>query len=139
MKPEGDCTSVERRQNPCEHEAPSPSPEPEIKCGRSCPTQNSKKPEIVNCNKLGGLAGCSDENFINNLTIEHVANHCSVHFASHGIDCEIETKLSAETIACLTKLDKLSPHQFAQVFKAAGEKNPDILSNMKKHRETAKT
>ena len=62
------------------------------------------------------------------MTIEHIANCCIVHFALHGIDCEIETKLPTETVACLTKLDKLSPHQFAQVFEAAGEKNPDILS-----------
>ena len=32
------------------------------------------------------------------------------------------------TIACLAKLDKLPPHQFAQVFKAAKKTNPDILS-----------
>ena len=63
------------------------------------------------------------------MTIEHIADHCSMHFAAHGIDCEIETELSTKTIACLTKLDKLSPHQFAQAFKAAGEKNPNILSH----------
>ena len=71
----------------------------------------------MNCNKLGGLAECSEENVVNNLTIKHIANHCSAHFALHGIDCEIETKLSAETIACLTKINKLSPHQFTQAFK----------------------
>ena len=36
MKPEGDWMSVERRQNPRKHKAPSPSPEPETKCSRNC-------------------------------------------------------------------------------------------------------
>ena len=88
-----------------------------------------KKPELMNCDKLGGgLAECSEETIVDDLTIEHLAKHCSVCLASHGIDCEIETELSAEAVACLTKLDELPPHQFAQVFKAAGETNPDILS-----------
>ena len=82
----------------------------------------------MNYDKSGGLAECSEENIVNNLTIKHIADHCSVHFASCEIDCKIETKSSAETIACPTKLDKLSPHQFAQAFKATGKKNPDILS-----------
>ena len=72
---------------------------------------------------------------MDDLTIEHLAKHCSAHLASCGIDCEIETELSAETIACLTKLDELSPHQFAQVFKAAGETNPDILSCEEAHQD----
>ena len=74
------------------------------------------------------LPECSEENIVNDLTIEHITDHCSVGFAPHGIDCKIETELSTETIACQTKLDGSSPHQFAQVFKAAGKKNPDILS-----------
>ena len=135
MKPEGDWTSVERRQNPRECKAPLPSPEPETKCSRDCPKQNSKKPEIMNCDKPGGLAKCSEENFINDLTIEHVSNHCSAHFVTHGINCKIGTELFTETIACLTKLNKLSPHQFAQVFKAAGEKKPDVLSHREVQRD----
>ena len=83
----------------------------------------------------GGLAECSEETIVDDLTIEHIAKHCSVHFASHGIDCEIETEVSAETVACLTKLDELNPHQFAQVFKAAGKTNPDILSHEEVHRD----
>ena len=69
------------------------------------------------------------------LTTEHIANQCCVCFASHGSNCEIETELSSETVVCLTKLNKLSPHQFAQVFKAAGEKNPDILLHEEAQRE----
>ena len=128
MKPEEDWKAVERRQNSREREAPSPSPEPKTKCGRNCPKRNSKKPKIMKCGKPGGSAECSEENLVNDLTIKHIANHCGMHFAAHGIDCEIETELSAKTVACLTKLDELSPHQFSQAFKAAGEKNPDILS-----------
>ena len=87
----------------------------------------------MNHNKSGGPAECSEETIVDNLTIEHIANHCGVHFALNGTDCKIETKLSAKTVACLTKLDKLSPHQFAQVFKAAGKTNPDILSCKEVH------
>ena len=36
--------------------------------------------------------------------------------------------LSLCTIHSPARLDKLDPHQFAQVFKAAKGKNPDILS-----------
>ena len=89
----------------------------------------------MNHDKLGGPAECSEENIVNNLTIKHIADHCSVHFASHGIHCKIETKSSTKTIACPTKRDKLSPHQFIQVFKAAGEKNPDILLHKEVQRD----
>ena len=90
----------------------------------------------MNCDKLGGRpAKCSEETIVNHLTIKHIVNHCSVHFTLHRIDCEIETKLSAKTVACLTKLNKPSPHQFAQVFKAAGKTNPDILSHKEVHQD----
>ena len=96
---------------------------------RSCPQQNAKKREIVNCNKLGGPAECSEENLVDDPTIEHIANQCCVHFASWGIDCQMKTESSFDAVACLTELNKkLSLRQFAQVFKAAGEKNPDTLS-----------
>ena len=82
MKPEPDWTSVERKQNPQKREAPSPSPEPKTKCSRSRPKRSSRKPEIMNCGKLGALAKCSEETIVDNLTIKHIANHCSMHFAS---------------------------------------------------------
>ena len=98
MKPEADWMLVERRQNPQKREAPSPSPEPETKCSRSRPKKNSRKPEITNHDKsAGGPAECSEETVVNDLAIEHTANHCSMHFASHGIDCKVETKLSTKT------------------------------------------
>ena len=89
----------------------------------------------MNCDKLGGLAECSEENLVDNLTIEHITNQCCACFASHRIDCEIETELSSKTVACLTKLDKSSPHQFAQVFKAAGKKHPNILLHEEAQRD----
>ena len=64
---------------------------------------------------------------MDDLTIQHIANHCSVFLSSYGIDCEVKCALSVETINCFQKLDELKPHQFAQVFKAAKKKNPDIL------------
>ena len=30
--------------------------------------------------------------------------------------------------ACFSKIDEMIPHQFAEIFKAGGKKNPDILS-----------
>ena len=117
---------MDRKQSSCEREAPLPLPTPKTEC-RSCPHQSAKKRRIMNCNRLGGLAKCSEENLVDNLTIEHIANQCCVSFASHRVDCEIKTKLSPDTIACPTKLNKSSLHQVAQVFKAAGKKNPDNL------------
>ena len=72
---------------------------------------------------------------MDDLAIKHLAKHCSVHFESCRIDCKIETELSTETIACPTKLNESSPHQFAQVFKAAGKTNPDILSHEEVHQD----
>ena len=63
---------------------------------------------------------------VDNSAIKHIANQCCAHFALCRIDFEMEAKSSHETIACQTKLDKSSPHQFAQVFKAAGKKNPNV-------------
>ena len=37
-------------------------------------------------------------------------------------------KLSKQILLCLTKLNKLTPHAFAQIFKVSNKKNPDILS-----------
>ena len=65
----------------------------------------------MNCKKLGGLAKHSEENPVDNPTIKHIADQCCICFASHRIDCEVETELSSNTIAHLTKLCKLSPHQ----------------------------
>ena len=42
-------------------------------------------------------------------------------------------------MTCLTKLDELSPHQFAQAFEATGKKNPDILSDEKVQRDHGKS
>ena len=72
-----------------------------------------KKREIMNHDKLGGLAKCPEESPTDNLTAEHIANQCCVCFVSRRIDCETETGLSFDTIACLTRLNKLCPRQFA--------------------------
>ena len=61
--------------------------------------------------------------------VPQVPHWYCTHFASCGIDCEVEADLSQETIACLTKPDQLNPHQVAQAFKAAGKKNPDMLTH----------
>ena len=44
------------------------------------------------------------------------------------MDCEIDMELSKVTVQCMTKLEELQPHQFAQVFRVAKKINPDILS-----------
>ena len=69
-----------------------------------------------------------EEPLVDDLTIEHIANKCQVYFASYGMDCEIPVDLSPETVECFYKSDELGAHHFAQVFKAAKNKNPDILS-----------
>lgn len=70
----------------------------------------------------------NEEPLVDDLTIEHIANQCQAYFASYGIDGEFKDDMTSEKLACLSKLDKLNPHQFAQVFKAAKGKNPDTLS-----------
>ena len=65
---------------------------------------------------------------MDDLTIEYIANQCSVYLVSYGIHCEVDCDLSKSAIDCFEKLDQLQPHQFAQMFKAAKKKNPDILS-----------
>ena len=47
-------------------------------------------------------------------------------FASQGVSCKMETELSPSAMAHPAKLDHLSPHQCAQAFKAASEKNLNI-------------
>ena len=74
-----------------------------------------------------GAAESAKGAMVDNKTIEHIANHCQMHSAAHGIKHELEAELDVEATACLVKLDKLNPHQFAQVFKAAKGKNPDTL------------
>ena len=69
-----------------------------------------------------------NEHLINNLTIQHTSNHCGVFLARHGMDCEIDVEPSKATVQCMTKLEELQPHQFAQVFRAAEKTNPDIPS-----------
>ena len=73
----------------------------------------------------------TEEPLVDDLTIEHIANQQSVHFALYGIDCEVNCYLLKSTVDCLQKLDKLQPRQFAQVFKDAKKKNQDILSQDK--------
>ena len=72
--------------------------------------------------------GVSEEPLVDNLTAEHIANQCSVYLASFGMECTMDANVSADIVSCLTKMDELPPHAFAQVFKAANKKNPDILS-----------
>ena len=74
------------------------------------------------------LAGVVEEELVNQETIEHIANHCQIYLALYGIKQEREADLDEEAMVCLARLDELNPHQFAQVFKAAKGKNPDILS-----------
>ena len=93
-----------------------------------------KQPEQLNYKMFGGSLAALLETvqtegpLVEDLTIQHIANHCSVFLALYGIDCEVDCALSVETINCFQKLNELMPHQFAQVFKAAKKKNPDILS-----------
>ena len=44
-------------------------------------------------------------------------------------------RIAPSTVVCLVKLGKPSPDQLAQAFKAAGEKNPDVLSHKEAQRD----
>ena len=133
LKPDQGWTEVKRDKSPRKRVATTEPTIERTEYAKGRPRRGTKKPEVMNYDKLGGLAERSeedirDERLVDDVTIEHIANQCSVYFASYGIDCEIETELLEEVVACLTQLDEMTPNQFAQVFKAAGKKNPDILT-----------
>ena len=69
-----------------------------------------------------------DEHLIDDLTIQHIVNHCNVFLARCRMDCEIDVEPTKATVQCMTKLEELQPHQFAQDFRAAERTNPKILS-----------
>ena len=102
------------------------------------PRRNTRVPERLNYDALGGnlassrnqeqIESISEEALVENLTAEHIASQCSVYLASFGMECNLEAEISDDIVACLTKLNELPPHAFAQVFKAGKKKNPDILS-----------
>ena len=94
------------------------------------------QPKVMNYQKLGGLAEGTEEHFgqmndaalIVDLSKELVKNQCSVYFAGFGINQEFTFNMAEGASACFSKIDKMLPHQFAEIFKAGGKKNPDILS-----------
>ena len=43
IKPEEEWNVLDRRQSPCKHKAPPPSPAPKTEHSRSCPRQDTKK------------------------------------------------------------------------------------------------
>ena len=73
---------------------------------------------------------------VDNLANEQIADQqCCVHFALHGVDCEMEAELSPSTMAHLTKLSELPPCQSAQALKAAGKNSPDALQHREVQRD----
>ena len=109
----------------------------------SIPTRRSTRPTVqttkltyfpgavqktVPATESTDFLGIVEEELITQDMIEHIANHCRIYLALYGIREEREVDLDEEAIVCLARLDELNPHQFAQVFKAAKGKNPDILS-----------
>ena len=62
------------------------------------------------------------------MTVEHIANQCHSHLATYGIDCDSELVLNPEIIACFSRLDEMTPFEYASVFQAAKKKTRDILS-----------
>ena len=136
VKPtESEWTTVEKRSNKFKQTDDNTTQE----STSQRPKRKTRQPERLNYDTLGGNMVSKDINeettnivseepLVDNLTIEHIANQCSVYLSSFGMECEMDADFSPEIVACLTKLDELPPHAFAQVFKAANKKNPDILS-----------
>ena len=63
-----------------------------------------------------------------NIQGEHIVSQCAVYFALCVQEGTIEIPVNQETIAYLPRIDKMTPAQFDYVFKAAKNKNPDILT-----------
>ena len=70
----------------------------------------------------------NDAALIVDFTDVFVKKQCSVYFAGFGVNQEVTIDLAEGASACFSKLDKMLPHHFAEIFKAGGKKNPDILS-----------
>ena len=110
-------TKVEQTKQPIKSQQVESTPvctNSESSHGRS--KQIQKPPDVLNYNKLGGnLASTTEllqteEPLVDNLTIQHIANQCSVYSASDGIDCKVDFDLSKSTVKCLQKFDELQPH-----------------------------
>ena len=70
----------------------------------------------------------TDTAMITNFTNDLIKSQRSVYFAGFGINHDIYNEMAEGASACFCKIDEMLPHQFAEVFKAGGKKNPDILS-----------
>ena len=70
----------------------------------------------------------TDEAMIVDFADVLIKNQCSVYFAGFGITQEVIIDMAEGASACFSKIDKMLPHQFVEIFKAGGKKNPDILS-----------
>ena len=90
MKPAEQWKVVNRERSPRKREAPAESASEKTEYARNRPKRDSKPRDFLKYDKLGGLAEQSEESLVDNMTIEHIANQCCVHFASCGIDCEVE-------------------------------------------------
>ena len=56
------------------------------------------------------LIGIVEEELTTQDMIEHIANHCRIHLALHGIREEQEADPDKEATVCLARLDELNPH-----------------------------
>ena len=105
----------------------------------SRPKRNRRAPERLTYDRLGDSALLSthpqvfDEAFdtlppIDNILGEHIISQCAVYLALCAQEGTVEIPINPETTAYLARIDEMTPAQFEYVFKAAKNKNPDILT-----------
>ena len=87
-------------------------------------TQTCKAPECYGYSKVAEVLS---EPSVINLTNKHIVNHHLAYFAAYGTTFDVKLPVSNKMVLYLSQLHELWPHDFASIFAAAKNKNPDIL------------
>jgi hypothetical protein len=65
---------------------------------------------------------------VDSIIDEHLISQCAVYFNLCGNEGTFNIPAKQDTIAYLARIDEMTPTQFNYIFKAAKNKNPDILT-----------
>ena len=105
----------------------------------SRPKRNRRAPDRLTYSQLGGSAlmstypevfDCAFDAMppVDNITGEHIVSQCAVYLSLCAQEGTVEIPVTQDITAYLARIDEMTPTQFDYVFKAAKNKNPDILT-----------
>ena len=99
---------------------------------RSRSERTIKSREIMNYDRLGGIAEAANEIAaypVTDISRNHLSNLiCAYHGSFGSLVSTNETYIGDDSWAHLANLDEVTPRHFANVFKAGSKKDPDTLS-----------